>query len=69
MPSSKMCPNERVVCIHSEASSEGVVHVSVEDSGEGVPQDVAERNPPFYTTKPNGLGMGLSIAKSIVEFD
>ena len=64
----KMCPNERVVCIHSEASPDGVVHVSVEDSGEGVPQDVAERIfEPFYTTKPNGLGMGLSIAKSIVE--
>jgi signal transduction histidine kinase/integral membrane sensor domain MASE1 len=64
----KKCPNERVVCIQSEALSDGVVHVSVEDSGEGVPQDVAERIfEPFYTTKPTGLGMGLSIAKSIVE--
>ena len=65
---SKKCPNERVVCIQSEAPSEGVIHVSVEDSGEGVPQNVAEHVfEPFYTTKPNGLGMGLSIAKSIVE--
>ena len=42
--------------------------MSVQDSGDGVPHDAVERVfEPFYTTKTNGMGMGLSIAKSIVE--
>jgi two-component system sensor kinase FixL len=61
-------PDQRVILVKSEATSEHGVHVSVQDSGDGVSQDAAERVfEPFYTTKPNGLGMGLSIAKSIVE--
>ena len=65
---SAMPPNERLVRVNTEATSEREVHVSVQDSGEGVPPDAAQRVfEPFYTTKPSGLGMGLSIAKSIVE--
>lgn len=40
----------------------------VEDNGPGIPDHVRERIfESFYTTKPEGLGMGLSICRSIVE--
>jgi C4-dicarboxylate-specific signal transduction histidine kinase len=46
----------------------GVVSVDVEDSGIGLAADRPERMfEAFYSTKPNGLGMGLSISRSIVE--
>jgi signal transduction histidine kinase len=42
--------------------------VAVQDSGVGIPGDSAERVfEAFFSTKPGGLGMGLSICRSIVE--
>jgi signal transduction histidine kinase len=44
------------------------VLVTVQDSGPGLPAEDPERIfESFYTTKPNGLGMGLSISRSIIE--
>jgi two-component system sensor kinase FixL len=44
------------------------VELAVCDSGPGLPNMVAERAfEPFFSTKPGGLGMGLSISRSIVE--
>jgi signal transduction histidine kinase len=44
------------------------VRVSVSDSGPGLPAElIAERWEPFFTTKPGGMGMGLSISRSIIE--
>ena len=44
------------------------VEVSVVDSGPGVGPQAAERIfKPFYTTKPNGLGLGLSICRTLIE--
>jgi signal transduction histidine kinase len=44
------------------------IHVSVKDSGPGIPEvDLAHVFEPFYTTKSSGLGMGLAIARSLVE--
>ena len=61
-------PAGRTVVGESELTEAGAVHVSVQDSGNGVPKDAAAHIfEPFYTTKSNGMGMGLSIAKSIVE--
>jgi signal transduction histidine kinase len=58
-------------CALRVSTSEGASHsvaVAVRDSGPGLPAEGVERIfDPFYTTKPSGLGMGLSICRSIVE--
>jgi PAS domain S-box-containing protein len=48
--------------------SEGGVRVGVRDTGPGLsPESLARLFEPFYTTKPEGMGMGLSICNSIIE--
>jgi signal transduction histidine kinase len=58
----------RKVLITSAPAELGGVLVGVEDSGPGLAPDNLERVfDPFYTTKSGGLGMGLSICRSIIE--
>jgi signal transduction histidine kinase len=60
-------PNRRQVRVRTVAS-DGVVEVLVSDTGPGIPHDqLATIFEPFVTTKEGGLGVGLSIARSIVE--
>ena len=57
----------REILIRSAKEAECVV-VSVEDSGTGFTPGQMERIfEPFFTTKAQGIGMGLSISRSIVE--
>jgi len=57
----------RVLTIRSGRQDIGVV-LAVTDSGFGIPDADAERMfTPFFTTKSSGMGMGLSICRSIVE--
>ncbi len=58
----------RQLLISTEIADAGFVRVAVRDSGPGFGPDSAEQFfTPFYTTKPTGLGMGLSICRSIIE--
>ncbi len=60
-------PEQREVRVTTSAAN-GNVQVSVSDSGPGIRSPNPERVfEPFYTTKAHGLGMGLSICRSIVE--
>ena len=54
--------------IASKKAEHGQLLVSVSDSGIGLPVDEAERIfDAFFTTKPQGTGMGLSISRRIIE--
>jgi signal transduction histidine kinase len=58
----------RIIRICTSASEPGLVLIAVEDSGAGLgPEKGSRLFEAFYTTKPGGLGMGLSISRSIVE--
>ena len=58
---------ERLVCVRSERG-DGIAIVAVEDAGPGVDAEDAKRIfEAFFTTKAEGMGMGLSICRSIVE--
>ena len=57
----------RVLTLGSAATETEFI-ITVEDTGPGIDQDVlAHVFDPFFTTKSNGMGMGLSICKSIAE--
>jgi PAS domain S-box-containing protein len=59
---------DRQLLIKSGPGASGEVSVAVEDSGKGIDQDHMERIfSSFFTTKEAGMGMGLSICRSIIE--
>jgi PAS domain S-box-containing protein len=58
----------RELAVKSERGEDEQVLVSVSDTGVGLPAQQADQIfKAFFTTKPNGTGMGLSISRSIVE--
>ncbi len=56
----------RIVVVRTACSEPETVQVSVQDAGTGIAA-AASIFEPFYTTKAEGMGMGLSIARSIIE--
>jgi signal transduction histidine kinase len=58
----------KVLTISSERVESGDVLVAVKDTGAGIDPAIADRIfESLFTTKPNGMGMGLSICRSIIE--
>jgi len=58
----------RIIEVRTEAPDPKSVLIAVKDSGVGLgPKEESRLFDAFYTTKPDGLGMGLSISRSIVE--
>ena len=59
---------DRRVLVKSELESGGGVRVTVEDSGSGIdPKVIDQIFTSFFTTKTDGMGMGLSICQAIIE--
>ncbi|HEX5341800.1 MAG TPA: PAS domain S-box protein [Duganella sp.] len=57
----------KVVASHDEAKDQ--VSVDVIDQGHGIPDEVAQRLfSPFFSTKAEGMGMGLNICRTAIEF-
>jgi signal transduction histidine kinase/CheY-like chemotaxis protein len=58
----------RELCIKSQRTEAGQLLISVTDTGVGLPlQDAEQIFDAFFTTKPDGTGMGLRISRSVVE--
>lgn len=61
------CDRKELLVTTSAPNNEKVT-ISVADTGSGLSEEIAERLfQPFVTTKPSGMGVGLSISKRIVE--
>jgi signal transduction histidine kinase len=58
----------RVLKVQTDQTNPGMVRVSIEDTGMGIdPSNIDRVFKPFFTTKANGMGMGLVICRSIIE--
>jgi signal transduction histidine kinase len=65
---SEVVDGPRYLTIRSENGTAQTVLVSVEDNGIGLDaEDIDHIFDSFYTTKPGGIGVGLSISRSIIE--
>lgn len=68
MDAMKDASSDRELTIKSEEGDDGQILISVSDAGVGLqPHQVEQVFDTFFTTKPQGLGMGLPISRSIVE--
>jgi len=60
--------NENRIITIKTSAVENFAELSVSDRGSGIPEDKLEEVfEPFFTTKGEGMGMGLSIARTIIE--
>ena len=58
----------RQLLVRTERDGEDHVRVTVQDAGVGIdPRDMGRLFDPFYTTKSGGMGIGLSVSRSIIE--
>ncbi len=65
----QVAAEDRALTVSACLDGHGTVEVAVADRGHGIGQEEAEKLfAPFYTTKAEGMGMGLNICRSIVEY-
>ena len=61
-------PARRALLIRSATTGDEAVEVTIRDTGNGLDPEIGEQIfDAFFTTKPEGMGMGLSISRTIVE--
>ena len=65
-----VAPERRILRVEARLlEPQDQVEVAVIDQGHGIPDDVAERLfSPFFSTKAEGMGMGLSVCRTAIEF-
>ena len=62
------CPRRELAVATRAGPADGAVEVSVSDTGPGIATEIADRLfQPFVSTKQHGMGVGLSICRTIVE--
>jgi len=60
--------DERRVVVQAGRNENGDLEVTVSDNGQGIPaEQLARMFEPFFSTKPQGMGMGTSIARTIIQ--
>ncbi len=64
---SEIEPDRRYLSLQTGVDDEGRVFLRVCDTGKGLPEDSQCVFNSFYTTKENGLGIGLSLSRTIIE--
>jgi signal transduction histidine kinase len=68
LPPTRVSVGRRVTFDSALYTEPGRLLAAVEDTGTGLDPAMADRIfAPFFTTKPDGMGMGLSICRSIIE--
>lgn len=61
-------PGQAVLTVQTQRNADGALQVSLSDSGPGIPASAVPRLfEAFYSTKEDGMGMGLPICRSIIE--
>ncbi|MFN3630108.1 MAG: sensor histidine kinase, partial [Casimicrobiaceae bacterium] len=60
---------ERVVVVRTRRLDDNQLEVEVSDRGIGIPEDAEQQLfSPFFSTKSEGMGMGLNICRSLIEY-
>ncbi|MBL7037889.1 MAG: hypothetical protein ISR77_04630 [Pirellulaceae bacterium] len=59
---------KRILSLAAECTKDETIEIAVADTGKGLSPDIADRVfEAFFTTKEEGLGIGLAISRTIVE--
>jgi hypothetical protein len=62
-------PARRLIIVSAQVDYDGMIEVRVADQGCGIDEDgMRKLFSPMFTTKPDGLGIGLAICRSIIEY-
>jgi two-component system, LuxR family, sensor kinase FixL len=64
---SQQAESSRSITLRTQGAEQDFVQISVADTGTGIQSGAEERIfQPYYTTKPNGMGLGLSLSRTIL---